>query len=181
MPMQGDQPRCIYCGRVLVVPTRPAHVFPNGAGGRLTTTTTVCNECNNSTSGIEGDFCLGLAQAGALVGARRGDRKPIPLGRLELWLRRAKTIARPSSRTPRTTAAKARPLRRSRHRRPEARHANDNDHQSACLDDHHQARSATSEVEPVVRELGASKWSPRSPSPRSRRLRFCRQPAIASR
>jgi hypothetical protein len=77
MSMQGDQSRCIYCGRVLAVPTWPAHVFPNGAGGRLTTTTTVCNECNNSTSGIEGDFCLGLAQAGALAGARRGDRKPI--------------------------------------------------------------------------------------------------------
>lgn len=75
--MQGDQSRCIYCGRVLVVPTRPAHVFPNAVGGRLTTTTTVCNECNNSTARIEGDFCLGLTRVGALAGARRGDRKPI--------------------------------------------------------------------------------------------------------
>jgi hypothetical protein len=31
---------CIDCGCTLKVPTRPAHVFPKGLGGRLTTTTT---------------------------------------------------------------------------------------------------------------------------------------------
>jgi len=41
-------PACIYCGCKLNVPTRPAHVFPEGLGGRLATTTTVCNDCNNA-------------------------------------------------------------------------------------------------------------------------------------
>lgn len=77
MATTGLQPRCIYCAAVLAVPTRPAHVFPNGAGGRLTTTTTVCNDCNNSFANIEGEFCLRLARIGAVGGALRGDRKPV--------------------------------------------------------------------------------------------------------
>lgn len=65
---------CIYCGRALNVPTKPAHVFPEALGGRLKSTTTVCDECNNSFSDIEGEVCRRLAGMGALVGARRGDR-----------------------------------------------------------------------------------------------------------
>jgi HNH endonuclease len=68
---------CIYCGCTLKVPTRPAHVFPEGLGGRLTTTTTVCDDCNNSFSNIEGQVCVRLAQTGAFAGARRGDRKHV--------------------------------------------------------------------------------------------------------
>lgn len=52
-------------------------MFPEGLGGRLKSTTTVCNDCNNSLSNIEGEICLRLASTGALVGARRGDRKHI--------------------------------------------------------------------------------------------------------
>jgi hypothetical protein len=59
------------------VPIRPAHVFPEGLGGRLATTTTVCNDCNNSFSNIEGQVCLRLAPMGAFAGARRGDRKRV--------------------------------------------------------------------------------------------------------
>ncbi len=66
---------CIYCGRILSAPTRPAHIFPEGLGGRLATTTTVCDACNNSFSDIEGEACLRLAAMGAFRGARRGDRK----------------------------------------------------------------------------------------------------------
>jgi hypothetical protein len=73
----GEAPTCIYCGCRLVVPTRPAHVFPEGLGGRLTTIDTVCNDCNNSFSDIEGRICIRLAPFGALAGAMRGDRKPI--------------------------------------------------------------------------------------------------------
>jgi hypothetical protein len=68
---------CIYCGRQLVGQIRPAHIVPEGMGGRLTSTTTVCNDCNNSFAGIEGDACERLAKQGALVGALRGDREQI--------------------------------------------------------------------------------------------------------
>lgn len=68
---------CIYCGCTLKVPTRPAHVFPEGLGGRLRTTTTICDDCNNSFCNIEGQICVRLAQAGAFAGARRGDRKHV--------------------------------------------------------------------------------------------------------
>lgn len=67
--------RCIHCGCTLEVQTKPAHVFPEGLGGRLATTTTVCDDCNNSFSNIEGQVCLRLAAMGAFAGARRGDRK----------------------------------------------------------------------------------------------------------
>lgn len=67
--------RCIYCGCALEVQTKPAHVFSEGLGGRLATTTTVCDDCNNSFSNIEGQVCLRLAAIGAFAGARRGDRK----------------------------------------------------------------------------------------------------------
>lgn len=46
-----------------------------GLGGRLASTTTVCDECNKSFSDIEGDACLRLAAMGAFRGARRDDRK----------------------------------------------------------------------------------------------------------
>ncbi len=67
--------KCIYCSCTLKVQTKPAHVFPEGLGGRLATTTTVCDDCNNSFSNIEGQVCLRLAAMGAFAGARRGDRK----------------------------------------------------------------------------------------------------------
>jgi hypothetical protein len=66
---------CIYCERALPPATKPAHIFPEGLGGRLASTTTVCDDCNNSFSEIEGDACLRLAAMGAFRGARRGDRK----------------------------------------------------------------------------------------------------------
>jgi hypothetical protein len=69
--------RCIYCGQTLTLTTRPAHIFPEGLGGRLAATTTVCDECNNSFSDIEGDACVRLATMGAFRGARRGDRRYI--------------------------------------------------------------------------------------------------------
>lgn len=68
---------CIYCGCELVGVVRPAHVIPEGMGGRLTSITTVCNACNRSFAGIEGIACERLAQHGACVGALRGDRAPI--------------------------------------------------------------------------------------------------------
>jgi hypothetical protein len=46
-------------------------------GGRLISTTTVCNDCNHSFSTIEGDACRRIAPLGALAGARRGDKKPV--------------------------------------------------------------------------------------------------------
>lgn len=69
--------KCIYCGCTLKVKTKAAHVFPEGLGGRLATKTTVCDDCNNSFSNIEGQVCVRLAQLGAISGARRGDRKHI--------------------------------------------------------------------------------------------------------
>lgn len=75
---RGQKPmHCIYCGCKLVGVVRPAHIIPEGMGGRLTSTTTVCNDCNNSFAGIEGTACERLGKQGALVGALRGDRKPI--------------------------------------------------------------------------------------------------------
>lgn len=68
---------CIYCGCTLKGPTRPAHIFPEGLGGQLVSVTTVCDDCNNSFNNVEGQICLRLAPSGALVGARRGDRKHI--------------------------------------------------------------------------------------------------------
>ncbi len=43
-------------------------------GGRRESTTTVCDDCNNDVSDIEGEACLRLAPIGAFRGARRGDR-----------------------------------------------------------------------------------------------------------
>ena len=68
--------RCIYCGSEPAGVIRPAHVVPEGMGGRLAGTSTVCNACNNSFSGIEGIACERLAPYGGAVGALRGDRKP---------------------------------------------------------------------------------------------------------
>lgn len=68
---------CIYCTAELTGTIRPAHAIPKGLGGRLTSTTTVCNDCNNSFSGIEGTSCARLAKQSALIGALRGDRSPI--------------------------------------------------------------------------------------------------------
>lgn len=65
---------CIYCGCTLIQPTRPAHIVPDGMGGRLTSTSTCCNDCNNKFSKLEGDACLRIAPIAALAGARRGDR-----------------------------------------------------------------------------------------------------------
>ena len=69
--------QCIYCSSELVGKIRPAHVVPEGMGGRLTSTTTVCNDCNNSFCGIEGDACRRLAAQSAMLGGLRGDREPI--------------------------------------------------------------------------------------------------------
>ncbi|HTR55619.1 MAG TPA: hypothetical protein VMJ10_33310 [Kofleriaceae bacterium] len=79
----ASERKCIYCGHPLKVPTRPAHVFPNGLGGRLDSIDTVCDgadgseDCNNSFSNIEGQVCRRLEAMGAFRGARRGDRKNI--------------------------------------------------------------------------------------------------------
>lgn len=69
--------RCLYCEAPLEGVVRPAHVIPEGMGGRLASTSTVCNDCNNSFARIEGIACQRLATQGALVGALRGDREPI--------------------------------------------------------------------------------------------------------
>lgn len=69
--------QCIYCLRDLVGTIRPAHIVPDGMGGRLTSTSTVCNECNNSFCGIEGVACRRLAAQSAMLGGLRGDREPI--------------------------------------------------------------------------------------------------------
>jgi hypothetical protein len=69
--------RCIYCGCELMEGVRPAHVIPNGIGGRLRSITTVCNACNNSFTGIESMTWERLARQGACVGALRGDGSPI--------------------------------------------------------------------------------------------------------
>lgn len=68
---------CIYCRRELVGTIRPAHIIPEGMGGRLKSRTTVCNDCNNSFANIEGIACERLATNGALIGALRGDGEPI--------------------------------------------------------------------------------------------------------
>lgn len=53
---------CIYCRHELVGTVRPAHIVPEGMGGRLTSRTTVCNDCNNSFANIEGTACERLAR-----------------------------------------------------------------------------------------------------------------------
>jgi hypothetical protein len=68
---------CIYCGSALIGAVSPAHIVPEGMGGRLASDTTVCNDCNNSFANAEGTMCLRLAKQGALANALRGDNRAI--------------------------------------------------------------------------------------------------------
>jgi hypothetical protein len=74
--------KCIYCG-VILRDEPPAHVVPEGMGGRLASSTSVCRTCNNDFSETEGKACLRIAPFMALAGARRGDGPFVRAKRIE--------------------------------------------------------------------------------------------------
>ncbi len=75
--MTAAAPRCIYCREALDDKTHEAHVIPRCLGGRLSSTTTCCTDCNNALGQIEDKLCSDLRILSATLGARNSANKPI--------------------------------------------------------------------------------------------------------
>lgn len=70
--------RCLYCPEELGPHNKTwAHVFADALGGRLRSDQICCNDCNVSFSKVETPCVEVLAPVGAMLGARKGDGKPI--------------------------------------------------------------------------------------------------------
>jgi hypothetical protein len=74
---------CIYCGAALGRDTRRAHVIPSALGGRKASRAFCCSLCNNAIGSTEKALCEALRGLTAMVGVRRGDRRPAPSVRVE--------------------------------------------------------------------------------------------------
>src|SRR5438445_13829873 len=68
---------CIYCRAPLTPETVRAHVIPQCLGGRLWSTTTCCNDCNNAISPLENELCKALREPSAALRARDAENQPI--------------------------------------------------------------------------------------------------------
>src|SRR5712664_4165342 len=68
---------CIYCRAPLTPETVRAHVIPQCLGGRLWSTTTCFNDCNNAISPVENELCKALREPSAALGARDAENQPI--------------------------------------------------------------------------------------------------------
>lgn len=68
---------CIYCRTPLHAKTRKAHVWPAALGGRLYSTDTNCDDCNNALGRVEDEVRATLQHTYAAVGAQNDEREPI--------------------------------------------------------------------------------------------------------
>lgn len=70
---------CILCQKIIPIKTKPEHVLLNALGGRLTTKTAICSDCNHETGkGADSDLADSTAFLRNICGLKAGDGDSAP-------------------------------------------------------------------------------------------------------
>lgn len=65
--------QCVFCGKTLSSNEKPEHIIPNAIGGRLTSSSIVCSDCNNKYSYLDKNLCEDLKHFTAILRPKRDN------------------------------------------------------------------------------------------------------------